>query len=160
MSIYTLSIDPASRLCGVSLFEDLKYINSILLKSELKTWSERVAEMRKDLREFVITNLPKGQQITRAIMELVPKIVEPSIQMAGGGLLSDSIYNLDLTRKFLISPSTWQAYARRNGSPDKYPKGVKALKQINFPVEKYKITSDDVADSIMIFLAWAEKNVK
>lgn len=158
-NIYTLSVDPASRLCGVSLYRNKEYIASISLESNLKTWSKRTADMRAQLQKFVSEHLPKGETITRAVMELVPKICEPSIQMAGGAILSDPLYNFDISRKYLVSPSTWKAYAKRKGSKEKDPKGVSALRAIGFPVDKFKIISDDVADSILIFLAWAEKNV-
>jgi len=144
---------------GVSLWADKTYVSSVLLESKLKTWTARTADMRIQLKVFVEAYLPVGEKITRAVMELVPKICEPSIQMAGGAVLSDPAFSLDVTRKFLVSPSTWKAYVRRKGSKEKDPKGVSALRAINFPVDAYGITSEDVADSIMIFLAWVEKNV-
>lgn len=156
--IYTASIDPASRLCGASLFDGLTLIGGQCLTSSQKTWSARAAEMRAQMKEFVLATLPKGTTVTRATIELVPKIVEPSIQLIAGAILADPIFDLNITRKQFVSPSSWKAWARRHGALDKDPKGVVSLRQTGFPVEQYQIVSDDVADSIMIFLAWNEKH--
>jgi hypothetical protein len=154
--VYTISVDPASRLCGVSLWCNKEYIAAQSLESSLKTWSARAAHLRVQARKFVTDNLKGDAIVTRAVCELVPKIAEPSIQMICGSILSDAIFNLDLSRKFLVSPSSWKAWARRNGCTSKDPKGVPALVETAF-AEKHVIKSDDVADSIMIFLCWYEK---
>lgn len=61
--------------------------------------------------------------------------------------------------KNFVVTSTWKYWASRRGAtgPSKDIKGVKALSEVGFPVEKYGIASDDVADSILIYLAWREK---
>ncbi len=54
-----------------------------------------------------------------------------------------------------VSPSSWKAFARRNGAKDKDPKGIKSLQEMGW---KKELTSEDEADSIMIYMAWRAKN--
>lgn len=151
---YTLSIDPASRQAGVSVWYGPVFLGAVTLVSVCNSWSARVAEMRVQLREFVKALIPPEAVVTRTVIELVPKIVEPSIQMVAGALLADPYYQVSPTRKFFVSPSTWKAFCRRKGCPDKDPKGMKALQSIGWTKNTF---SDDVADSILIYMTWLER---
>lgn len=156
---YAISIDPASRNAGVSVWHGITYLGSEALYSNQRTWSARAAEMRAALRIFVNHYIPSTELITCIVSELIPKIVEPSVQMITGALVADPRFNGNLARKQLISPSSWKSYARRHGCVDKEPKGVKALFQLDYQVPEWKLVkSDDVADSIMIYLTYCEKN--
>lgn len=156
---YAVSIDPASRNAGISLWLGVNFLASLALYSNQKTWSARAAEMRAALVAFVFSEIPEDSLITCIISELIPKIVEPSVQMITGALVAAPKFNSNITRKHLISPSSWKSYAKRHGCTDKEPKGVKTLLQLDTQHPKWKdIKSDDVADSIMIYLTYCEKN--
>lgn len=61
--------------------------------------------------------------------------------------------------KNFVESTTWKKYAQRNGAtgPIADVKGVKALREIGFPLDRYPIQSDDIADSILIYKAWTER---
>lgn len=155
---WTLSIDPASRKAGVSLWFGDVYIASEALSSSLVTWSERANDLRIKLQAFISRYVPKNEFITLVVIELVPKIVEPSVQLIAGAIIAEERYKVNPTRKCFVSPSSWKAFARKNGCKEKDPKGVSALKDIGWDFDINPVTSDDVADSILIYLTWLRKN--
>ena len=159
MKEYTLAIDPASRLCGVSLFHGDSYIASICLTSSFKTWSARASQMRSQLKDFVLEHLPQNAVITRAVIELIPKIVDPSVQLIAGAIIADPAFQINPTRKFFVSPSSWKAFARRKGCTMKDPKGVQALTEAGLqPSGNLEIKSEDIADSMLLYYYWLEKH--
>lgn len=58
-----------------------------------------------------------------------------------------------------VESRSWKKYAADRGAsgPIKDIKGLKALREIGFPVEQYGIESDDVADSILIYKTWVNR---
>lgn len=147
-----LSIDPASRKAGISVWSGDTLIAAHALESKLPTWTERAHEMAGQLYSVTHT-----YTIEQCVIELVPKIAEPSVQIIAGALISQPHFKFDIRRAQFVSPSSWKAYVRRKDPSVKDPKGVKALEAIKWDFAKHPVESDDVADSILIYLAWSGK---
>lgn len=155
---WILSVDPASNTCGVSLWRDGLFIAGEDLKSgsPKDPLSRRLRDVRDGLERFLDKHAP-GVIIDNVVCEGVrSRIVELCI----GGLITARNVEARLHPKnsFVESPS-WKRWAQLRGAkgPLKDIKGLKALVEIQWPFEKYPIHSDDVADSVMIFLAWRDR---
>jgi hypothetical protein len=63
------------------------------------------------------------------------------------------------TKGSFISPSAWKSWAKLRGATGDFKaiKGVKALRECGWDFTKYPVESDDIADSILIYLTWRDK---
>lgn len=155
---WILSIDPASNTAGCSLWYNGELIATTELNSTSKSqkYSQRLKTQVDQLNTFLENTLPAGvTQIDNLVLESVrSKLVLITV----GAYLCSPYINLSISeRKNFVSPSSWKHYARSRGAhSQKFAdvKGCVALREMGFPVDKHNITSDDVADSILLFLTW------
>lgn len=156
---YVLSIDQASNLAGVSLWLDGDLVATVVLRSRSPDdpFSRRIQFQLEQLTEFLNTQLPPGVNVEKIIFEGVKARLVTIV--VGAFLCCPRIHaKMHESASFLYS-STWKAWARRNGATGLIAdiKGVKALREAGFDVEKYGIVSDDVSDSILMYFAWRDK---
>lgn len=86
---------------------------------------------------------------------MIPPLAHPGLRTVVGAILTlPQLSQTDLKKENFISPSSWKAFARKNGCTEKDPKGIAALssllKQQPFP----ESPTDDAADAILIGLTW------
>lgn len=154
---WVLSVDPASNSAGVSLWNDGKLIAFETLNSYSKfdSISNRLKAQNFQLTHFLRTNGFSDQnKIKKVIFEGVrSRIVTVTI----GAYIVCPFIDAKLNTDSFIESSSWKYHAKNRGAKGvvKDIKGIQALKDINFPVEK--LTSDDVADSILIYLTWVHR---
>ena len=155
---YVLSVDQASNAAGVSLWHNRVLIAHTVLKSKNSkdSFSRRVQAQSIDLREFLDAYLPPEDTITTVLFESVKSRVVMAV--IGSVLVNDRI-DSSLGPGTLIPSMSWKKWAQGMGAtgPLKDIKGVPSLRQTGFDVDKYVVTSEDTADSIMIFLTWISK---
>ncbi len=151
-----MSIDPASNLAGVSLWLNGRLTGTTVLKSNSSSdsYSRRLQTQVPQLTAFLASYLSEGECISKVIFEGVrARLVLVSV----GAFLTCPYIDAKISpTSSFIESSTWKYYARANGARGDFAdiKGVAALKEIGIPVEELGITSDDIADSILIYLAW------
>ncbi len=150
-----LAIDQASNNAGVSLWRDDELLAHTVLvsRSPKDTFSKRVQYQLPQLTAF-LSNYP---QVDHIIFEGVKARL---VMITVGAFLCCPLLDVKLNEKTsFIGSTSWKKYAQRNGAkgPVKLIKGVPALREIGFPVDKYGITSEDTADSILIKLTWDSK---
>lgn len=153
---YVLSIDPASNTAGVSLWKDGELITTTELKSTSTkdSMGKRLRDQVDQLNTFLDALLPSGVLIKTVVLENVKSKL---VMLVIGAYLSSPYIDANISpSKSFVSPSSWKKYAQLRGGKGDFTKikGVKALKEIGFPTDKYNITSDDIADSVLIYLTW------
>lgn len=155
---YVLSVDQASNAAGVSLWLNQHLVAHTVLKSKSSkdSFSRRVQAQAKDLCCFLDAHLPQGEVIKTVLFEGVRSRVV--LTVIGSILVNERIDSV-LNASTMISPSSWKKWAQTMGAtgPLKDIKGVPALRQVKFDVDGHGITSEDVSDSILIFLCWLNK---
>lgn len=148
MSEWWLSIDPASRSAGASLWKDGKYIASITLTSDKKRWTDRMRQMTHQLSGF--TDEHAAGKDLNVLIETTQHV---KVRMSSGALTIAEHISSDVES---ISPSTWKKWLRDNGI--KHEKGRAALECVlGYAGIAAKVESDDEADSILMFLARSAK---
>lgn len=155
---YVLSVDQASNAAGVSLWLNRALIGHAVLKSKSSkdSFSRRIQAQARDLREFLDAHLPEGVVIKTVLFESVKSRI---IMAVIGSVLVQERIDATLTPATMIGSMSWKKWAHGMGAlgPLKDIKGVPALRQVKFDVDGHGITSEDVADSILIFLTWLNK---
>lgn len=155
---YVLSVDQASNSGGVSLWHNRELVGHTVLKSKHSkdSFSRRVQAQAKDLRDFLDVYLPQGETITTVLFESVKSRI---IMAVIGSVLVNERIDSTLTPATMIPSMSWKKWAQSMGAvgPLKDIKGVPALRQVKFDVDGYGITSEDVADSALIYLTWLNK---
>jgi hypothetical protein len=160
LSGYILSIDQASNCAGVSLWRDgaLVATTTLVSKSKDDPFSRRVQHQLPQLTAFLDKHLPAGVNVQQVIFEAVrARLV---MVVIGAFLVCPRIDAKMSERGSFIDSSTWKLWARKNGAHSqaaKDTKGVIALTETGFDCKKHGITSDDIADSILMFRAWAAR---
>lgn len=156
---YVLSIDQASNSAGCSLWLNGELQATINLLSDHKNdpFPLRMRRMVDTLDSWLSVQLPSSdQQVNKILFEGVrSRLVLCTV---GAFCLPGKIQSHVKERDNFVESTRWKVWARKNGAlgPLKDIKGVQALKEVGFPVEKYSISSDDVADSILIYLTWRD----
>ena len=151
----TLAIDQASNSAGCSLWNDKQLIATTVLvsRSPKDTFSKRLQYQVPQLTEFL-----RGKpQVDHVLFEGVRARL---VLITVGAFLTCPLLDVKLSEKTsFVGSSTWKHWASQRGATGKVKdvKGVKALREIGFPVDYHRITSDDIADSVLQFLAWREK---
>jgi hypothetical protein len=155
---WVLSVDPASNNCGVSLWRDGRYIAGRVLTSENRTdpYSKRLQDICRQLGTFLSIHVG-NDTINTVIAEGVRSRI---VQVAFGAILTDHHICAALSPKgSFVESMQWKRWARQRGATGLTPdiKGVKALTEAGWPMDKHPIDSEDVADSILIYLTWKDR---
>lgn len=151
-----LSIDQASNNAGVSLWQHGMPRAWTVLAAKKKTdpLSVRLVQQRQQLETFLNEQLASTEDIDVVLFENVKSKV---VLLCAGAFLSLDIFQCKFKPKeHIVHPSSWKSYLRKRGATGEI-KGVKALEQGWPPSKRLKLQSDDVADSMAIYLAWQEK---
>lgn len=153
--MYTLSVDPASILCGVALWKDRKFVDSRLLKADEKIlFSLRMQSICNQLTDFLnVYDAIVSEIVTEHNTDRF------SLNACIGSLLVSPRVVAPFYSHNYVPQMSWKAWAQRRGAPGscKYIKGVKALSATGFP---HVPQSDDEADAIMIGLTYFERQEK
>lgn len=159
---FALSVDPASNMCGVSLWQGKTYIASCLLRSrsDKSPISQRLREIVSQLGDFLQVHLPEARSVDNVVFEGVRSRM---VHLASGAILTSPRLNVKVSPKgSFVEAMSWKYWAKRKGAtgPAKDVKGLVALAETGWPVEILPEPSDDIADSILIYLCWLDKYAK
>lgn len=152
-------MDQASNSAGVSLWYsgNLRATTALLSDKSTDSMPRRLQSMVFQLNGFLDREVPKPDVINRVIFEGVKsRLVMVTV---GAFLTCPRIQARISPTKDFVQSMSWKSYARKNGAlgPIGDIKGVRALRDIRFPVDQYRILSDDIADSVLIYLTWREQ---
>lgn len=156
---YVLSVDPASNLCGVSLWKDGDLVAWTVLKSKSNKdpFSERLKAIKNDLDVFLSAHLIDDERVETVICEGVrSSLVQISLGALFGSPWVVSVFN----SKSFVHSTSWKYWAKLRGAKAVKLgdiKGISALKDIGWDFVKYPVDSDDVADSLLIYMTWRDK---
>lgn len=158
MKGWCISVDPASNLCGVSLWHNGVYIASAVLTSNSNRdpFSVRVQTIVRQLNQFLGPILGEAKVETVVCEGVRSRIV----QLCLGSLLTSKYIVAHIGAKSsFVESSQWKNWCKKHGAEGDFKtiKGVKALKQVGWDFEKHPIDSDDIADSILIYLTWLSR---
>jgi hypothetical protein len=153
---YVLSVDQASNAAGVSLWLDGSLIATTVLtsKSAGDPFSRRIQGQLDQLNVFIDQYVPADIIITKVIFEGVRSRL---VMIVAGAFLTCPRIDAKISEKHnFIESSSWKNYARARGATGTFKdiKGVKALRECGWDFVKYPIVSDDVADSVLMYLTW------
>lgn len=154
---WVLVIDQASHCAGVSLWYNgvLKHTTELKSHSKTEPFSRRLQFQAEQLDVFLTQALPECACITKIVFEGVRSRL---VLVTVGAFLTPKRINAKISPKASFVESTsWKKWAQRHGAtgPISEIKGVKALGETGFPTDG--ITSDDIADSIMMYQTWRER---
>lgn len=156
---YVLSIDQASNIAGVSLWYngDLKATTTLNSKNSSDPFSRRIQYQLDQLTPFLDKNLPSDVLIEKVVFEGVRSRLV--LIVVGAFLCCPRISAKMHEKANFVESSKWKKWAQMRGAvgPFKDIKGVKALMEAGWDMEKYPVDSDDVADSILQYLAWRDR---
>lgn len=156
---FVLSIDQASNMAGVSLWHNGNLKAHTVLRSNAASdsFARRLQTQVPQLTTFLDEHLPTGLKITKVLFEgMKSRLVLCTI----GAFLTCPRLDTKLhAQHSFIESSSWKKWAQAHGAtgPFKEIKGVKALQEVGYPTVATGITSDDVADSILMYLTWRSK---
>lgn len=158
---WTLAIDQASNCAGVSLWYNGRLHSTTTLNSTRSTdpLPKRLQTQVPQLTQFLERQLPKGDRVSQVLFEGVrSRIVLVTV---GAFLTCPGLAHCKVSAATsFVESSTWKYWAKRHGAtgPVKDIKGIKALSETGFPPEQINLMStDDEADSVLLYLAWREK---
>lgn len=156
---WTLSIDQASNAAGVVLWYDGRLVAHTCLHSNKSSdnISVRLRTIVEGLTAFLGTHISPEDRICRVLFEGVKSNIV--LLTVGAFLTCPRIYAKISPKDSFVYSSSWKKWAQKRGAlgPLKEIKGVRALREIGFPVDEYRIMSDDTADAILIYLTWRER---
>lgn len=156
---WVLSMDQASNSAGVSLWysDDLRAVTVLTSDKSTDSMARRLQSMVTQLGHFIDAHVPEPDLIRRVIFEGVQsRLVMITI---GAFLTCPRIQARISPTKDFVQSSSWKSYAQKRGAlgPHSEIKGVRALRDIGYDVDKHRIISDDIADSILIYLTWRDR---
>jgi len=153
-----LAIDPASHSAGLALFtlQDNAFIDAKTLTAQKGEWPERLFSMQMQAAEFL--EAYEGN-IKVIVTELIPSVADPTVHSCIGALASCLPFKAKINRNTFLSPSTWKAFARRQGAipqPGAKRQDVKGIKAIHDMLGKdfHNFDSDDAADATIMGICW------
>jgi hypothetical protein len=157
---FVLSIDQASNLAGVSLWKDGVLTGWTVLESASPKdgFGRRLVTQINQLTGFLDDELGDEK-----VKMLLFEGVKSSHVLACVGAFCTCPHLIDCKfnpRHSFISALSWKKMVRDYGlSKQKFKeiKGIQALKDIEWDFDEYPIVSEDVADSILIYLCWAQR---
>jgi hypothetical protein len=156
---YTISLDQASNAAGVSLWllDELQAWTVLKSEKSRDPFCKRVQDQANQLDAWLASVLPPSATIYNALFEGVrSRIVLCTV---GAFCLSKRIQSHVHAKSNFVETGTWKSWAKAHGAlgPNGDIKGVKALREVGFDMDKYGIDSDDAADSVLMYLAWRAK---
>jgi hypothetical protein len=156
---WVLAMDQASNSAGVSLWYSGQLRATTLLTSDKSTDAlpRRLQSMVIQLAAFLDREVPEPDVVRRVIFEGVRSRL---VLVTVGAFLTVSRIQARISpKKDFVESTQWKSWARKNGARGDLAdiKGVLALRDIGFPVDHYRINSDDIADAVMIYKTWAER---
>lgn len=157
---WILSVDQASNLAGASLWHNGVLIDTELLQSKKNTdpIATRLVTQVTQLTSWLDGILPEGEYIKDVVFEGVRSRI---VLITVGAFLTcpHLRYCKVHPKRNFVESLLWKYYAKARGAegPAKDIKGVKALREIGFPVDEHRILSDDIADSLLIYLTWRDR---
>jgi len=156
---YVLSIDQASNVAGVSLWYDgeLRATTELLSASPKDPFARRVQGQLHQLTAFLDLHVPAEIMIDTVIFEGVrARIV---ICVVGAFMCCPRIDSKLVEKANFVESSSWKTWAKERGATGSHKliKGVKALTEAGWDGDKYPITSDDIADSVLMYMTWRDK---
>jgi hypothetical protein len=156
---YVLAVDQASNCAGVSLWYngELQATTTLLSKDKGDPFARRIQTQLDQLTAFLNTHLPRGVDIEKVVFEGVRSRL---ITAVVGAFMCCPRISAKLSEKAnFIESSSWKRWAQTRGAtgPFKDIKGVKALREAGWDFGKHPISSDDVADSILIYLTYKDR---
>lgn len=159
LSGYILSIDQASNQAGCALFYEGALVATTVLTSKSKDdpFSRRVQHQVPQLTAFLQLHLKPGYVVDTVIFEAVRARL---VMCVVGAFLTCPLINSKMSEKGnFCESSTWKKWAQQRGATGFFKdiKGVKALREVGFDVDKWGITSDDAADAVLQFCAWRDR---
>jgi len=150
-----LSIDQASMLAGVSLWFNgtLKAYTTLEGGTRKTPMSNRLKAQVEQLDAFLDAHLKDDECVSFVLFE---DVKAKQVQMICGAYLTSARINCKISKDSLVHTRTWKSWAQRMGAggPIKDIKGVAALEATGWDFNKYPTDSDDIADSILMYLAW------
>lgn len=157
---FVLAIDQATNCAGVSLWMNGVIVDSakLLYPKSTDPFTVRAQELLKQFNTFMDQALPPDTKVKRVIFEGVRSRLVTV--MAGVFCACPKLEaKLHDFRTFVETPS-WKSWAKQHGATQKFSeiKGVRALTEVGFfNTTNYRTDSDDIADSILIYLTWRDR---
>jgi hypothetical protein len=156
---YVLSVDQASNVAGVSLWYDgtLQATTTLVSKRAGDPFSRRIQYQLEQLNTFIDVHVPADIILDKVIFEGVRSRL---VMIVAGAFLTCPRIDAKITESYnFVESSSWKNWARARGAKGDFKsiKGVPALQQCGWDFDKYPITSEDVADSILMYLCWKDR---
>ena len=156
---WVLVIDQASNVAGVSLLlnGELRGTTELRSRASTDTFSRRLQTQLPQLTAFLDAHLPHDASVTKIVFEGVrARLVLITV---GAFLCCPRINAKMCQRASFIESTSWKKWAQMRGAvgPLKDIKGVKALRESGWDMVKYPVTSDDIADSLLIYQTWRDR---
>jgi len=155
---YVLAIDQASNAAGVSLWLDgeLQATTVLVSKDKNDPFSRRIQYQLEQLNVFIDAHVPADVILDKVVFEGVRSRL---VNIVIGAFLCCPRIDAKISEaKNFIESSSWKMWAKTRGAqgPFKEIKGVKALRECGWDLDKHPIASDDIADSILIYKCWVD----
>lgn len=156
---FILAIDQATNSAGVSLWFNGMLVDGIVLCSlgpDLP-YCVRIKNQLEQLNKFLDSRLPPDCLIETVVFEGVR---ERLVLVVAGAFCTARRVSAQLGPKYFVETPKWKKWAKDHGAsqPFKDVKGVRALLDVGFyETTTYRTDSDDIADSILIYLTWRDR---
>lgn len=157
----TLSVDQASNQAGVSLWSptsDLLACTVLQSESPKDPFSKRVTDQVEQLNTFLEEHLADGEEITHVLFEGVRSRL---VLVTVGAYMTCPYLMAGLSPQHsFVESRTWKAWAKRHGAKAFISeiKGIQSLLETGFNMPPGMPLTEDIADSIMMYLAWKERH--
>jgi hypothetical protein len=156
---WVLAVDEASNDAGVSLWKNGILVDTTVLWGHKDpVYSRRLVFQVAQLGEFLAKHLRPDEKIGKVVFEGVKNRL---VLVTVGAYLTCPYLDAKLHQKYsFIESSSWKKWAQSKGAtgPFKEIKGVKALTEAGWDCARMGIVSEDIADSILIYLTWRERD--
>lgn len=158
---YILCVDQATNTAGITLWLNGEVIAGTALEATSKNdpFSVKMRSHLVQLTDFLNANLPSEISLNRILFEGVRSRL--CMVVVGAYCACPRITaKLHPTATFIETPQ-WKSWARKHGALEPEfgkIKGVKALTETGFfNTTNFRTDSDDIADSILIYLTWRDR---
>lgn len=156
---YVLSVDQASNVAGVSLWYDgeLKATTTLVSKRAGDPFSRRIQYQLEQLNTFIDAHVPADIILDKVIFEGVRSRL---VMIVAGAFLTCPRIDAKISESYnFVESSSWKNWARARGAKGDFKtiKGVKALRECGWDFDKYPIESEDISDSVLMYLTWASR---
>lgn len=156
---WILAIDQASNCAGVSLWSHGQLVATTTLNSDSPkdALGKRLSRQVEQLKDWLDTRLGKAEIKTLLFEGVRSRLVLVTV---GAFVCVPQLRNCKIhQRHSFVESSSWKRWAQKRGATGKLGdiKGVQALREAGFDVEAHRIDSEDVADSVLIYLCWRDR---